>query len=446
MLPPAKLFTVIIAAAAGTLIEWYDLFLAIILAPVLSEHLFPKSDTKFLETLAVVVSSYLIRPIGSLIFGAVGDRSGRKKSFLFSLLIMGGATFLVGCIPGYGAVGWLAPVLLLVFRLAQGLAISGEYAGATIYVAEHAPAGKRGYYTGFIQSTAPVGLFVCLGVVFATRAIMSAESFASFGWRIPFLFSSVLVLVSFLARKKLGESPVYAQLKAEGKTAQKPVKEAFATPGNMGLMLRAIFGGCAAQATLMQTSQFMVLFFLQRAAFLDPNTEILVLAVAILLSGPFFQLFGSLSDRVGRKKVMLPGLVISALLMPVVFYLFLHIANPMGVKEVHTISAWSTVLLIGLTLLLNVATAMVYGPIGAFMLELFPARIRYTSMGFAYNIGNGVLGGSTTLIAELLKKTFIAGMVLAPLAGLLYPMLLVGVAIIVNAVAVPETVSRSMED
>lgn len=443
---PAKnnLFTVIIAAAAGTLIEWYDLFLAIILAPVLSEHLFPKSDVKFLETLAVVVSSYLIRPVGSLIFGALGDKTGRKNSFLVSLLLMGAATFLVGCIPTFDKVGWLAPVLLLVFRLAQGMAISGEYAGATIYVAEHAPSHKRGFYTGFIQSTAPFGLLICLLVVFATRSLLSPGQFAAFGWRIPFLFSAVLVLVSFIARRKLGESPVYAQLKSEGKTAKAPIKEAFRSPGNKKRMLLAVFGGCAAQATLMQTAQFVTLFFLQREAFLQPNTAILILAVAILLSGPLFQFFGGLSDRVGRKKLMLTGLILSALLIPVVFPLFRRIGNPQGLHEVHDISTVALLQLTGLSLLLNAVSAMVYGPIGAFMLELFPTHIRYTSMGFAYNIGNGVLGGSTTLISELLKTSVIAGTILAPLAGLLYPLLLILVAILVNAAAVPETYKNKL--
>ena len=442
--PRTDLKTVIVAAAAGTLIEWYDLFLAIILAPVLAENLFPKSDVKFLETLAVVVSSYLIRPVGSLIFGALGDRAGRKKSFLISLLLMGGATFLVGCIPSFDTIGWLAPVLLLVCRLGQGMAISGEYTGATIYVAEHAPKNKRGFYTGFIQTTVPFGLLICLAVVFSTRALMSPDSFMSYGWRIPFLLSSVLVLLSFIARKRLGESPLYTELKEAELTSKAPVRDTFRTPGNISIMLKAIFGGCAAQATIMQTVQFVALFFLQRAALIPPNTSILILAVAILLAGPLFQYFAGLSDKIGRKKLILSGLVLSAILIPIVFYSFLQIANPAGLKEVHEISNLSTIKLIALTFLLNAVSAMVYGPIGAFMLELFPTRIRYTSMGFAYNIGNGVLGGSTTLIAELLKTTLIVSAVLSPFVGLIYPMVLIVLAIIINARMVPETYKNSI--
>lgn len=436
---PPRLSTVIVASAAGTLIEWYDLFLAIILAPVLAEHLFPQSDVKFLETLAVVVSSYLVRPLGSLVFGAAGDRSGRKKSFLFSLLLMGAATFLVGCIPSFSSIGWLAPVLLLVFRLAQGMAISGEYAGAVIYVAEHAPPGKRGFYTGFIQSTAPFGLLVCLITVWAFRSLLTPAQFAAFGWRLPFLFSAVLVLLSFLVRRRLGESPVYARLKAGGGASQTPIADAFRTPGNRRRMLLAIFGGCAAQATLMQTAQFVTLFFLQREVFLQPGTAILVMAAAMLVSGPSFQLAAALSDRIGRKKVMLAGLLLSLLLIPLIFWLLLRIGNPGGIRTPHDITVPATLQLMGLSLLLNLVSALVYGPIGAFMLELFPPRIRYTSMGFAYNIGNGVLGGSTTLIGELLKTGVLAGTMLMPFAGLFYPLLLIVLALVVNAFAVPET-------
>jgi MFS family permease len=435
---------VITAAVTGTLYEWYDLILAIILAPVLSRNLFPESDARFLETLAIIVTSYLIRPLGALIFGRIGDKVGRKKSFLVSLLLMGSATFFIGCIPRFETIGWVAPLLLLVCRLLQGMAISGEYAGATIYVAEHAPEHQRGFYTGFIQSTAPFGLLMCLVVVFVTRSLMGNEHFETYGWRLPFLFSAVLVVLSYVVRKKLHESPLYTQLKSEGKTSQTPVKECFKTKGNVSLMLLAIFGGCAAQSTLMQTTHFVALFFLQRSVLLPTDTVLLIMAVATLLGSPFFQLFGSLSDKVGRKKVILGGLILSAVLIPVVFYFFVHIGNPSALKEVHSISTSAVLQLIFLVLSLHICCAMVYGPLGAFILELFPTRIRYTSMGFAYNIGNGVLGGSTTFIAELLRNTLVVGVAFLPFVGLVYPLALIVIAILVNALAVPETYKKSL--
>ena len=280
-----NILQVIIASSVGTLIEWYDMFLAIILASVLSTQLFPNDGSShFLETLAVVVSSFMFRPIGSLIFGSIGDKVGRKYSFLVSLIMMGSATFFIGCIPSFETAGWFAPVLLLVCRIFQGLAISGEYAGAVIYVAENAPAKKRGFYTGFIQATVPLGLLICLLVVYLTQTALTEEQFSSFGWRIPFLFSGVLVLFSYFIRKKLHESPVFEQLKKEGKTSKSPVKEAFTTPGNIKIMLKAIFGGNAAQSTIMQTTLFVTLFFLQRAVMLPYDTVLVVVLISTLFS------------------------------------------------------------------------------------------------------------------------------------------------------------------
>jgi MFS family permease len=435
---------VILSTAVGTLIEWYDLVLAIMLAPVLSQNLFPESDARFLETLAIVVTSYLIRPIGSLIFGSIGDAIGRKKPFLFSLLLMGGATFLIGCIPNFNSIGWFAPFLLLICRLLQGLAISGEYTGATIFVAEHAPDRRRGFYTGFIQATVPLSLLLCLSVLLITRGLMTSEKFELYGWRFPFLFSAVLVILSYSIRRKLNETPLYSQLKSEGKTSTSPIKESFRSKGNIKLILLSIFGGCAAQSTLMQTTHFVVFFFLQRSVYLSLQTTLVIVGIATLVGCPFFQWFGALSDKVGRKTIMLAGLVLSLVMVPVVFYLMMNIGNPEGLKAGHAINNVAIIKLTLLVLSLHLCCAMVYGPLGAFIVELFPTRIRFTSMGFAYNIGNGVLGGSTTFITELLRNVILAAAILSPFVGLIYPLSLIALAIIVNWFFVPETYRRNM--
>jgi MFS family permease len=423
----------ILASAAGTLLEWYDLYLAIILAKVLSNQFFPGGEsTYFLETLAIVGSSFFVRPLGSLFFGSLGDRKGRKKSFLLSLLLMGGATFLIGLIPTFQQVGWFAPIFLLILRLTQGFALSGEYSGAIIYVSENAPPDKRGYYTGFIQATVPIGLLLCLSVVLGVQSAMPVEDFNQWGWRIPFLTSAVLVIFSYLIRRKMEETPVFAQMQATGNIAASPVREALGTAKNRQLMWKIIFGGNAAQSTIMQTAQFVTLYFLQRSVKIEEHISLLILAVALLLGAPFFQWAGKWSDTYGRRKVIYAGLCLGAVSIPLSFFLFNQYGNPEQLTVVHSIPLPTIVLFIFLTFINTLASALVYGPMGAYVMEFFSGRTRYTSMGFTHNVGNGVFGGATPLVTEFLKVNLILGASFAPYIGLLYPMSLVVVALVLN--------------
>lgn len=425
--------TAIIASATGTLLEWYDLFLAVILAKLLSSQLFPSnSDTAFLETLAIVGSSFFVRPIGSLFFGSMGDRKGRKKSFLLSLLLMGGATFLIGLIPTFNQIGWAAPILLLALRLAQGFALSGEYSGAIVYVAENAPADKRGHYTGFIQATVPLGLLLCLVVVIGVQSFMSPEDFASWGWRLPFLSSAILVFFSFLARRKMDETPVYLEMKASGNLSKSPIKESLNSWKKVKVMLMLIFGGNAAQSTIMQTSQFVTLYFLQRAMKVDEFTSFTILAAAMLLGTPFFQWAGAWSDKIGRKKVIFMGICLGLISIPASFYLFNAFGNPEGLTEAHGLPVPTTLLFIAMAFINMIASALVYGPMGIFVMEYFESKVRYTSMGFTHNIGNGLIGGATPLITEFIKANVIVGAALSPFIGLMYPIGLVALAFLIN--------------
>lgn len=433
MSPDSKMKTAIIASATGTLLEWYDLFLAVILAKLLSSQLFPAdSDTAFLETLAIVGSSFFVRPIGSLFFGSMGDRKGRKKSFLLSLLLMGGATFFIGLIPTFSQIGWGAPIILLLLRLAQGFALSGEYSGAIVYVAENAPADKRGYYTGFIQATVPAGLLLCLFVVIGVQAVMSPEDFNSWGWRLPFLSSAFLVFFSYLARQKMDETPVYLEMKASGNLSKSPVKESLNSWKKIKLMLMLIFGGNAAQSTIMQTSQFVTLYFLQRTMKVDEFTSFMILALAMLLGTPFFQWAGAWSDKVGRKKVIFLGICLGLISLPVSFYLFNAMGNPEGLTTAHGLPLNTMLLFIFLAFINMIASALVYGPMGIFVMEYFESKVRYTSMGFTHNIGNGLIGGATPLVTEFLKTNILVGAALTPFVGLIYPIGLVLLAFIIN--------------
>ncbi len=428
-----KMRLALAASAVGTLLEWYDLYLAIILAKVLSNQLFPGGESVyFLETLAIVGSSFFVRPLGSLFFGSLGDRKGRKRSFLLSLLLMGGATFLIGLLPTFEQIGWWAPFFLLALRLIQGFALSGEYSGAIIYVAENAPEDKKGYYTGFIQATVPIGLLLCLSVVIGIQSLMEPADFQAWGWRIPFLTSAVLVVFSYLIRRKMEETPEFTQLKSSGGLSKAPVKESLGSFRNWRTILGIIFGGNAAQSTLMQTAQFVTLYFLQRTVRLEEHVSLIILATALLLGAPFFQWAGKWSDRYGRRKVIYAGLCLGAISIPGSFWIFYHYGNPNHLSTPHGIDGAILLLFIGLTWINTIASALVYGPMGIYVMEFFSGRTRYTSMGFTHNVGNGVLGGVTPLLTEFLKTHLLVHATLMPFVGLAYPLTLLLLALVLN--------------
>jgi len=310
--------------------------------------------------------------------------------------------------------------------------LSGEYSGAIVYVAENAPADKKGYYTGFIQATVPIGLLLCLVVVIGVQSIMSPDDFSSWGWRIPFLSSAFLVLFSYLARRQMDETPVYLEMKASGNLSKSPVKDSLNSWKKIKLMAMLIFGGNAAQSTIMQTSQFVTLYFLQRAMKVDEFTSFTILAVALLAGTPFFQWAGAWSDKIGRKKVIYMGIVLGLISIPASFYLFNSLGNPEGLSVPHSLPMSTTLLFIFMAFINMIASALVYGPMGIFVMEYFESKVRYTSMGFTHNIGNGLIGGATPLITEFIKANVIVGAALSPFVGLMYPIGLVALAFVIN--------------
>jgi MFS family permease len=423
---PKGIWKVIGASSAGTLIEWYDFYLFGSLATILSSQFFPGDDPTagFLKTLAIFASGFIVRPFGALVFGRLGDVVGRKYTFLVTLLLMGGSTFLIGLLPGYAEIGVFAPLALTVLRLVQGLALGGEYGGAATYVAEHAPDGRRGFYTSFIQTTATLGLFASLGVILLCRQQLGAEKFEAWGWRIPFLLSIFLVLLSYYIRVSMEESPLFAKAKATGKLSKNPLKESFVQPENRRLVLLALFGAVAGQGVVWYTGQFYALFFLQRAAGVDFVSANLIVVYALLLATPFFVYFGSLSDRIGRKPIILGGCLLAAIFYVPLFKGIMHFAAP---------GNYSTFMLVMMVFAMVFLVTMVYGPIAAFLVELFPTRIRYTSMSLPYHIGNGVFGGLTPYIASSLVAS--TGNIYA---GLSYPIAIALLTFFVGAFMIKE--------
>jgi MFS family permease len=387
---------IIFASGLGTMIEWYDFYIFGSLAVIMSQLMFPKDQPAWalIQTWALFATGFVVRPFGAIVFGRVGDLIGRKYAFLVTLTIMGLSTFVIGLLPTYASVGLLAPSILLLLRLLQGLALGGEYGGAAVYVAEHVPDNKRGYYTSFIQVTATLGLFVSLGVILAVKKMMSDADFKAWGWRVPFLLSIVLVMISFWIRMTLKESPLFASIKAQGKSSTAPLRESFGNWANLRIVLLVLFGATAGQGIVWYTGQFYALSFLQTVLKIDLAKASVIVAVALLLAMPFFVVFGALSDRIGRLKIMMAGNLIAALTyLPIYHAMKDHAGDPKNPNMA---------ILIGLVFIQVIYVTMVYGPIAAFLIESFPAKIRYTSFSLPYHLGNGWFGGTLPLIAGLL--------------------------------------------
>ncbi|HEV8434818.1 MAG TPA: MFS transporter [Thermoanaerobaculia bacterium] len=384
---------IIFASSLGTMIEWYDFYIFGSLAAVMSALLFPGKDPTWdlIKYWALFATGFVVRPFGAIVFGRIGDMIGRKYAFMVTLSIMGLSTFLIGCIPTYATIGFLAPLIVVVLRLAQGLALGGEYGGAAVYVAEHVPDNKRGFYTSFIQITATLGLFVSLLVVLGVKGMMSDAAFKAWGWRVPFLLSIILVAMSFYIRMKLSESPLYASLKSQGKTSTAPLKEAFGNWSNFKIVLLVLLGATAGQGVVWYTGQFYALSFMQSIMKVSVVQSSIVVAIAVLLAMPFFTIFGALSDRIGRLKVMMAGNLIAAITYLPIYHAMVN-SSP---DPKHP----NMLMLTLLVFVQVIYVTMVYGPIAAFLIESFPAKIRYTSFSLPYHIGNGWFGGTLPLLA-----------------------------------------------
>lgn len=330
------IWTVITSSSVGTLIEWYDFYIFGSLATILSVKFFPQDNPTiaFLNTLLTFAAGFIVRPFGALVFGRLGDIVGRKYTFLVTLILMGGSTFLIGLIPSYETIGYAAPLLVLLMRLVQGLALGGEYGGAATYVAEHSPSNRRGFYTSWIQTTATLGLFVSLVVILVTRTTMGEESFRDWGWRVPFLLSSILVGVSIFIRLKMHESPAFAKLKKEGKTSTNPLKESFGRKENLKMVLLALFGAAMGQGVIWYTGQFYAMSFIQKTCNIDHVQVNYIIVFSLLLGTPFFVFFGWLSDKIGRKWIMLAGMLLGVLFYRPIYTAMYNLADLQKKTEV----------------------------------------------------------------------------------------------------------------
>ncbi len=527
---------VIFASSLGTVFEWYDFYLYGSLAAIVAKQFFSGADpnTAFIFALLAFAAGFIVRPFGALVFGRLGDMIGRKYTFLITILIMGGSTFLVGILPSASSIGIAAPVILITLRILQGLALGGEYGGAATYVAEHAPEGKRGNFTSWIQTTATLGLFLSLIVIQVTRMAIGEEAFADWGWRIPFLISVFLLMISVWIRLSMNESPAFARMKAEGKTSKAPLTEAFMKWKNLKFVILAFFGLTMGQAVVWYAGQFYALFFLTQTLKVDAQTANFLIAGSLLIGTPFFVVFGTLSDKIGRKNIIMVGCALAALTYFPIFGALTHFANPAlesalskspvvvtadpercqflfnptGTKKftsscdiARTVLSQSSVayvtedaptgsiasikigdkviqgydatglakeevaakdkafkkdlgdaikaagyppkadkeqinypMVVILLFILVLYVTMVYGPIAAMLVEMFPTRIRYTSMSLPYHLGNGWMGGllPATSFALVAYKGDIY-------YGLWYPIIIAAATAIIGTLFVRET-------
>lgn len=498
------LFKVIGASSLGTMIEWYDFFIFGSLATVISTKFFPSADptAAFLSTLATFAAGFVVRPFGALVFGRLGDLVGRKHTFMVTLLLMGGATFLIGCVPSYEAIGFWAPALVLLLRLLQGLALGGEYGGAATYVAEHASDSRRGFFTSWIQATATLGLFISLIVILSTRALMTESAFDAWGWRVPFWFSILMIVVSYFIRRNMNESPVFTEVKASGKIEKNPLKASFGKKKNFKLVLLALFGMIMGQGVIWYTSQFYAMSFLEHTLHVDKDQVDSLLFIALILGTPLYILFGWLSDKWGRKWIMLSGMLLAVIFFrPIYEQMYQTVNLEMKIESqqahdfetvktselganasrkvretIHYIDGTSKRLeygvdseskkiagaleattifinkedemaLIGLIFLQILFATMIYGPMAAFLVELFPANIRYTSMSLPYHIGNGVFGGMLPAVSTyLVTNAHEQNQSQWYLEGLWYPILISAVCFLIGTIYISRKTNSLDED
>ncbi len=420
-----ELRRVVIAAAVGNVIEWYDFYIFGSLATLLASRFFAQSQSgsDLIKYVGTFTAGFLIRPFGAFLFGRIGDIVGRKYTFVITLSGMGIATALIGVVPSYAQIGWVAGVLLLLLRLIQGLCLGGEYGGAITYVAEHAPDEKRGYYTGWLQTSPTLGIVVSLAVIVVTRQVLGTEAFNAWGWRIPFLLSLLMVAIAIYIRLQLQETPIFQAIKARGQTASNPWREAFLTQNVQYVIIASIV--VIGEGVVWYSSQFWALYFLQQVRKPDVLSPAFIAGAALLIATPTLIFFGWLSDKIGRKPIILGGFFLAA-----VTYYPLYTALGKAADPVNT----NYPLAILIVAIMVSYVGMVYGPIGAFLAEYFPARIRYTSVSVPYHIGNGWGGG---LVPVITTAAYVSTHSLG--SALIYPIVVPSVALLLSLFLMPET-------